>query len=212
MSDPTNEPEGWDTLGASWRSASPGASSFEDVDPAVVRTRADAFARSIRWRNVREVVAGTIVVVAGARTALHSSSLLVSIGGASMALGAVSVTAVIVTRARNAAPPPSDAPTRAVLAFERAELDRQARLLERVWLWYLAPFLPSLVAIYAAALLSALEKGENRGVIVSLGLFVGSLGFLGAVGWVNTRAARRLRAQMALLPAENAGSLSDPGT
>lgn len=199
MTDPTNRPEGWDRLGAEWRApgAAEPASVFAGFDPQEVRARAAAFARRIRHRNVREIVAGAVVVLAGVRIAYRAHTLLVTLGGASMAIGAAFVTASILLRARNLASPPSDAPTRDVLAYERAQLERQARLLERVWVWYLAPLVPSVVLIYADVLSRALAEG--RPLALPLGRALATLLVFVLIGWMNGRAARALRARMPAL-------------
>lgn len=199
MSDQSNGPDGWDALGAEWRRDEP-SSSFADVDPAVIRARAESFARSIRWRNAREVAAGVAVALGGVGIAARASSSFGWFGGVAMAVGALVVSATVALRGRNASPPPPDAPTRDVIAFERAELGRQARLLERVWLWYLAPFVPSIVAIYAGSLRAAFAKPDRTGgIVLSVLLFGVTVAFFVLVGWWNARAARELRRRMKAL-------------
>ncbi|APR78219.1 Hypothetical protein A7982_03566 [Minicystis rosea] len=195
-------PEGWGHWGASFRAASPPA-SFDDVDLDVVRRRAEAFSRRTRRRNAREIAAGALVVLGGIAIATHAPTRLGMLGGVAMALGATIVSLFIVLRARNHPAPAPTAPTREVLAYERAQLERQARLLERVWIWYLAPLLPSIVLIYAESLLRALEgggPGRNAGIAVAVGLFVATIAFFVWLGRMNARAARKLREQMAKLP------------
>lgn len=199
--------EGWNELGASWReggsSSSSSPSSFEGVDLAAVRARSRAFARRVWLRNLRETAAGVLVAAAGVAIATHAPTTLGMLGGVAMVLGAVGVSLVIALGARNRRAPEPSAPTREVLAHERGELERQARLLERVWLWYLAPLLPSVALIYAEALIRALgHAGPARtvGVAMSLGMFAVSLGFFFLVGRLNARAARELRARMGKLP------------
>lgn len=205
MSDHSTKPEGWDLLGEHWRKDEQ-RSAFVAVDPDVVRARAARFARTIRWRNLREVISGHFVVLAGAGIAYHASSPYGRFGGVSLAIGASIVVAVIVRRTRNLLPPPPDAPTCEVMAFERSELERQAHLLERAWLWYLAPFVPSIVAIYAGAARVALSRPEHGGSLPFVGLlFVATAGVLVLVGWLNVRAARSLRRRMVALPPEDMG-------
>jgi hypothetical protein len=195
-------PEGFEALGAAWRS-DVAADAFAAIDVAEVRRRAGDFARTIRRRNLRELAAGAVVIAAGASMAASAPTLLAKLAGAAMAAGALAVMLVIGLRARNADPPPPAAPTREVLAYERAELDRQARLLERVWAWYLAPLAPSLALFYADALLHALERtgrARTAGVATSVGLFAWSVALFVLIGWLNGRAARRLRERMAKLP------------
>ncbi|MBN9160870.1 MAG: hypothetical protein J0I07_07900, partial [Myxococcales bacterium] len=147
----------------------------------------------IRRRNVLEVLGGAIIVAAGVRIVWTETRPLMIAGGVAMALGALLMTSVILLRARNASPPPLDAPTRDVLAYERSELERQARLLERVWVWYLAPLLPGVALIYTDELLRAIERGEPGAIATSIALFIAALLCFVVVGRLNARSARRLR-------------------
>lgn len=199
MSDRPEGPEGWDALGAEWRQDEP-TSSFDDVDPVAVRARAARFARTVRWRNARELAAGAAVALGGVGIAWRASSSFGWFGGVALTAGALVVTATIALRGRNASPPPPDAPAHEVIAFERAELERQARLLERVWLWYLAPFAPSVVAIYAGSLRAAFARPDpTGGIVLAVVLFGVTAGVFFLVARWNTRAARALRRRMKTL-------------
>lgn len=196
-------PEGWSDWGASWRAAAPQGSSLDDVDLAQARRRADRFAWQIRFRNAREIAAGVLVVVCGVGIATHAPTWLGVLGGVAMSLGGAFVSVFIVLRARTLPAPAPTAPTREVLAHERAQLERQARLLERVWIWYLAPLVPSVVLIYAEGLLGALGRaGTHRSATIAttVGMFAGTLAFFALIGWMNVRVARKLRERMAKLP------------
>lgn len=206
MSDQPLRPEGWETLAALWRSPAergerPDA-MFEEIDLERARSRAAAFARTIRRRNARELLAAAAVILGGAWMAHRAETALLVFGGAAMALGAAIVAATIVLRARNLAPPPPEAPTRVVLAYERAQLERQARLLERAWLWYLTPLVLPVASIYADSLVRAFEReGADRLLVmgVGLGLFIVTLAVFALIGWLNLRASRDLRRRMAAL-------------
>jgi hypothetical protein len=205
MSDETRNggeaPEGWGPLGESFRADPADASSFEGVDGGAVRARAETFARKIRRRNLREVAAGAFVVAGGVTIAARAPTALGLAGGVAMALGAIFVSVFIFLRARNLRAPEPAAPTSEVVAYERAQLERQARLLERVWLWYLAPLLPSVALIYAESLQRALDRPDpTGGVALTAALFAASLGVFVVIGWINKRAARGLRERMAQLP------------
>jgi hypothetical protein len=200
MNEHEQGPQGWAALGASWRGgASAGesgdGSAFDAIDVDELKARSASFARTIRHRNLREVVAGVVVIASGLWIAWTAWSTLVAIGGVAMAIGAASVTTVILLRARNIVPPPPDAPTPEIIAYERAQLERQARLLERVWAWYLAPLLPGIVAIYVDVFLRAPHARPRIGA-----MFLGTLAFFVFLGWLNARAARRLRSRMEILP------------
>jgi len=202
MTDDTDpKPEGWHALGEAWRaSAPPPETAAVEVDVAAVRKRADAFARRIRRRNLRELVAGVIVVLAGIRIAFEHRSTLESVGGALLALGAVVLCAVLVKRGGHGAPPSPDEPTRRVLAYERAELEKQAVLLSRVWVWYLGPLVPGVVLLDVAGMLRDLDEG--LGLARSLAYPAFTIVVFVFVGWLNRRAAGRLRARMDRIPVE----------
>lgn len=191
MSDP-NRPEGWASLGAAWRSDDGGV-SFEAVDVDAVRARGATFARRIRRRNAIEVFGCAFVIASGVQIVWTETRPLMVAGGVAIALGATVVAAMLLVRARNAAPPPLDAPTRDILAHERRELDRQARLLERVWVWYLAPLLPGVILICSDELLLAIERGSPYAIVEAAGFFLAALLAFVFVGWLNARSARRLR-------------------
>lgn len=201
--DHRDAPEGWSELGASYRAAPAGPSSFESVDGGAVRERADAFARTIRYRNAREVAAAGIVIVAGAFIAARATTVLSLLGGVAMVGGAIFVAVFMLARAGNLRAPEPAVPTSEVLAYERAQLERQAHLLERVWIWYLAPLLPSIVLLYADSLQRALrapDSARGPGVAVLAALFAATIGVLALIGWINRRAARGLRDRMTRLP------------
>lgn len=190
-------PDGWDELGAAFREAAAGErDAFVDVDAAAVRARASALARTVRSRNLRETLAAAVVVAAGIRLAWIGKSTLVQVGGVAMALGALVVAFVIARRGGSGPAPPPTAPTSEVVEHERAELERQAELLQRVWLWYVAPLLPAIVAIYVDAFRRA---PDGRGTVVALA--AGTVAFLAGVVVFNRRAARALRQRTdAVLP------------
>jgi hypothetical protein len=185
--------DGWGELGATYRGSVQNA-PFEDVDLKTVRSRSRAFARTIHFRNAREIAAGALLVVLGFGQLTHAATWAGALAGATMSLGALFVTAFIVLRARNLKEPGPAAPTNDVLAYEHEQLERQARLLERVWLWYLAPLLPSVLLIYGDVIWRTGKFGK-----IGL-LFVGTMAFFALIGWINMRSARALRRRMTLFP------------
>ena len=198
-----DEQRSWAELGATWRADGAG-DAFAAVDPAAVRARAAVFARRIRRRNVREVAAGALVIAGGVAMVIRSSEAAIRIGGALMAAGAAVLIAILLRHGRPLPPPAPDAPTRDVLVHERAELERQARLLERAWLWYLGPLVPSMVAIEGTAIARAAASGHGLGFALGSAAFT-TAAFV-AIGWLNARAARSLRARSERLGLEGDGA------
>lgn len=201
MADPKRDdatPEGFGDLGAAWRDADLGSDAFADVDLERVRSRAEAFSRKIRRRNAAEILASLFVLGWAALTAARATSPLGLAAGASLGLGVVVVAAVLLRRGRPGVQPRPEAPTRAVLAFHRGELERQARLLHGAWLWYVGPLVPGVVLVLANAYAESVRANPGRAgaaAVVTGGVLALSFAVLGGVAWINRRAASRLRAQ-----------------
>ncbi|MEY4578125.1 MAG: hypothetical protein RL701_2828 [Pseudomonadota bacterium] len=197
-------PDGWEDLGAQWRSrarerAEPTITTTSAVDITEARSRARAFARKVFLRNAREACAAGLVIAVGVRSAWIAATTLAFLGGVSLALGALFILVVLLVRGRNRSAPPSDAPTSVVLAHERHELDKQARLLERVWLWYLAPLVPGAGCMSLDSLLGAVAKAAPLGIVLEIANSAFVLAVFVFVAWLNQRAARKLRERMANL-------------
>lgn len=188
----------WSDLGTLWREQR--VSAFAEVDVAAIRTSSDRFAKKVRARNLTELVAAALLVVFGSIEFFRAPQVLLKLGMAAMVLGAIAVTAVLLTRGKNLPPPPDDAPTREVIDHARTELERQADLLERVWLWYLLPVTPSMFLVYGHALVEAIAAGKS--IWGPIGLFAGTAAFFVFVYFLNLRSARKHRALAARFPRE----------
>jgi hypothetical protein len=192
-----DEQKAWAEVGTAWRQGSneeEGASNMKSINVIEVRDRAAKFAKSIRRRNLIEYLAGVILIAFLIPGVLDSSRTpLTRAGGALMIAAAVFVLAILYKRGSNKKIPDPNSSTTSFLAFERSELDRQASLLERVWLWYVLPFAPAILAIYTDALLEALKKGTP--ITKPIALFAVTIAFFVFVHWLNRRAARKLRAR-----------------
>jgi len=132
-------------------------------------------------RNQRELTACALVA-AGSLVAVGLGALPL-LPGVLLALGTVPVAAVLLW----VAPPATDRPP-------RDEMLRQARLLEWVPLWYLAPLVPGVVALLVIA-------GRNGGFRAGLVGVVFAAVFA-AVAWLNRRGAAYLRALAEQAPIE----------
>jgi hypothetical protein len=203
MSDPNDrEQRLWAELGEQWRKDAAGAARLAAVDPDVVRARAGKLARTIRRRNARELVAGAVVIAFGVYRMSTATAWLAQLSGAAMIAGAAFVSAVLLRRGGNLPPPPPTAVTSEVMAFERAELERQAALLERVWLWYIAPLLPGIALSLADSYVEAVRAGRPLWLFAPIVALCAAV--LVGVGWLNARAARRLRVRARVVVDEDA--------
>jgi Flp pilus assembly protein TadB len=115
--------------------------SVEDLE-----RQAHSFARSVRWRNVREYAAAPVVVVVLAWRAVQDFNFLERWGSCLLVVATLVVVGYLWRRGRA---PRFDAlvETRALLASHRRELERQRDLLRSVGRWYLLPFVPGFVIV-----------------------------------------------------------------
>jgi len=149
-----------------------------------VRRKAARMERRIYWRNLREYVAGIIVIAAfGATFSRFRGWQLVP----SLLLIAGTINVMFQIHRRTATRSlPVDADLNASLDFHIRELERQRDALRTVWRWYLLPFAPGLAAELLA---SGFERGVTRPLIASFVAF--ALMFV----WIwklNESAARKL--------------------
>ncbi len=190
------QPEGWSSLGAKWRSNHGAAERLQAVDIQQVRARAAQFASKIRRRNAIELFACLFVAVVALRMTLFEERRLLIASGVALLVGVFIVTATILLRARSTLAPQLQAPTREFLQHERRELERQAHLLENVWLWYLAPLLPGVVLSISDEVLVAVEHQDQGALALSVVSLVAAISFFFLVGLHNRRAAVQLRARV----------------
>ena len=191
----------WSDLTEGWRADPADAERLAAIEPADVRARAAKFSRKVRHRNLGEVVAGVIVCGYGAVLMATASEPLRLWAGLTTIAGALIVCVILLVRGGNLDPPPPTASTSAVLDFERAQLLRQAALLERVWLWYLGPLVPGLSLSLASSWVEAARAGRPTWPIVPMAAACVALFVL--LGWLNGREARKLR--------DKATRLGNPG-
>ena len=149
-----------------------------------VRRRAARFERRIHRRNVREYVAGALVVA-------FWTVQLWRAHGWHVAPAVLTIVGTIYVmfqlhRRGSARSLPADAGIRGSIEFHRVELERQRDALHAVWHWYLLPFVPGLAALLVVA---GIDRGINTRLI-GFGVFF----VLTLVGiWaLNERAARKL--------------------
>jgi len=111
---------------------------------AEVRKQADLFHRRTKLRNRVEYLSSFLVVVIFGLYAWYLPGLLTKLGSVLVAAGTLFVSWQLHRRIGVTDVPElsSDA---SCIAYYRAELERNRRALQSIWLWYLLPFVPGLV-------------------------------------------------------------------
>lgn len=181
------------TLQQAWHDDA-GREPLEQFSPEALERRARRLSRQVFWRNVREWAAAGLVVVLFSAWAYAADRWLTQLGAASTALAALWIAAVLLVRGRNLPAPPVDAPSSEFLRHLRAQLERQAKLLEGVPTWYALPIAAGTMIILADKAAEIFERGAPpvafaglaASVVVVLSVYV-------VVIVLNRRAARELR-------------------
>jgi hypothetical protein len=163
-----------------------------------IRRLAARFERRIWWRNLREYVAGAVVIgiFAIRLRLLHGWDRLPAV----LVIAGASYVLVQIHRRGSARPVPADAGARASIQFHRLKLERQRDALRTVWRWYLLPLVPGLAATFAEA---ALKRGVNATLIGSIVL--GTVLFVG-IWALNRWGARKLDRKIQELQAMEGGN------
>lgn len=135
-----------------------------------IRTRASAFERKVKRRNLTEYVAAVVVIAAFGwyATLPLAATLLWPVANIAIIIGAL-VVVWNLHRIGRAAATPASAEFGALLDFHRAELVRQRDALRTVWLWYIAPFLPGLALWFTALWIGTPEALKTPTWAMALG-------------------------------------------
>ncbi len=149
-----------------------------------VRSRAARFERRIHSRNVREYIAGVVVIALftlqlGRAHGWRATPAVLTI------LGTIYVMFQLHRRA-SARPLPADVGLRGSIEFHRVELERQRDALHAVWRWYLHPFVPGLAAVLVV---TGIDHGVNARLI---GVGVLSVLMFAGIWALNAMGARKL--------------------
>ena len=168
-----------------------------------LRRRMRKFERKIFWRNLREYVAGAIVIAGYAYYEWKLPALLLRIGSGLTIAGALLVMFQLHRRA-SAESPASDLGHSTYVEFHRRELVRQRDALRSVWSWYLLPFVPGLAVFLGGLTKTAVDAARLAGhplspfQIVEYVAISASFAILvfGGVLLLNRRSAARLQAQI----------------
>jgi hypothetical protein len=153
-----------------------------------IHRRARQFEKRISRRNLREYIAGGIGIVIFTVYLFIFRDPVARTGSALIIAGALFVLFQIYKRATPGTLP-ADLALTASLEFHRRELVRQRDLLRTVWLWYLGPFIPGIVVFgMGVAPRHGTASWWNAAPFLSI---------VGAVMWLNYRAAQGLDRQIA---------------
>lgn len=158
-----------------------------------IRDRLKRLDGRIRVRNRVEYIAGvlTFVVIAAfvIRQIAHNIFDIGTLGGILLLFGVLTVSWQL---HRRTGPVVAIDGARPSVEVYCSELRRQRDALASVWLWYVAPFVPGIVTIYAATILKTGTRAWP--VIAAVGL--AQIGFIAWVIHMNRRAARVLDAEL----------------
>ena len=173
-----------DSLQALWQSQ---ASEQPAISLEQIREKARYLERRVVRRNRREYVAAVFVVIAYGLILWRAPSVSVRLGAALI----LAATAVVCYRLHvygSAASLESNVGITSSLEFYRAQLERQRDLLQRVWLWFLLPFVPGFVV---GLIGYALAQPGHRTATIVYGVLALMLGI--GLHVLNRRAAVRLQ-------------------
>ena len=152
-----------------------------------IQNRAKKFERRIRSRNLREYAAGVILIPVYIAFALRNHGW--RIAPSLLQLAGVLVVLYELHRRASPARPNLEAGLNSSVESYIQDLERQRKALASVWLWYLMPLVPGLVA---GMILGAIDHPDRR-----LGIFIAfSVVIFAGIWALNARGARRLEAQI----------------
>jgi xanthosine utilization system XapX-like protein len=174
------------------RTESPG------IRPGELRGKINKFERRIYWRNVREYVAGAVVITIFGYYEWRFRTLLIRLGSGMIIAGTLYVMYQLHRRA-STRPAPADLGLSTCIDFHRKSLERQRDALRTVWSWYLLPLVPGLVVLMVGSILSQrVAHPENVAQLVIR--ILASQGIIPVVFFaiwkLNRRAAEKLQTQI----------------
>jgi len=161
-----------------------------------IRLRAGKFERRIARRNLRETIAGVVVIAPFSYFFVMSDAILERITWALFIAGVIWVLAVLHLKGAPKAVP-GNAGSATCVDFFRSELERQRDLVKNVWSWYLAPLVPGYIALNAAWVFASPRVVSWTRLTLLDAFFVAV--FVG-VWKMNQRAAQRLQKSIDGLP------------
>lgn len=170
-------------------------------DPAACARRATRFERTVRRRNLVEGAAGALVITLFACGALAAASIrewAFAAAGLLVVAGAGFILWHLFRHGSNLPRRPEDDCRSHLLG----QLARQRDLLRRVPLWYLAPLIPGIVAVYGITVAKvAATQGWETALAGVWQPFAATMAFFVFVAWLNLWAARRLAREISAIEA-----------
>jgi hypothetical protein len=159
-----------------------------------IRVKAQKFQRKIGRRNLREYLAGLIVVIFFGYSLWRNPDTVTRVGFV-LIIAAIFYVMYQLHHRGSARGPAAGMGSASWLEFHRRELERQRDLVRSVWSWYLGPMIPGWVILMVG--MARTNPGHLRRPGLSLAVFnlVAALVFLW-IGRLNHRAARRLQRQI----------------
>ena len=163
--------------------------------PENLMDRSSTFERKIRRRNILEYAAGVLVLLASVPTCLMFAGMGEWLLAGSMGL-MVPATLFVLWNLHRRASNLARRPEEDCRSHLSAQYRRQAEALRKVPLWYVAPFVPSVLGVYGTVAIKAMGVRPAAEIIERIGLPLGArLAFFGFVIWLNLRAAKALQRQ-----------------
>jgi hypothetical protein len=153
-----------------------------------IRASATSLTRTVRQRNIVEYLAAAYVIGRFGWIAVTAHSALVALGATLVSAAGLMVAFQLSKRAsaRGIAP---DLPADRLVAAYRSELCRQRDALSSVALWYLGPFIPGMVLLFAGR---TMERAAGRRPAALAGTAVVAFVFA-AVWFANAESSKRLQ-------------------
>lgn len=165
-----------------------------------IRRKARKFEKRIFWRNLREYVAGAIVIACFVYVMLVSRPALIRTGCGLVIAGALFMMYMLHKKG-SARTAPVELAFRTCVDFRRQELQRQRDLLQSVWSWYLLPFVPGMAIFLIGVFKTTMEQPNASAhvrIIVATFAFTAVVcaSVFAGVGMLNQWGARQLQREI----------------
>lgn len=181
----------------SWQASSAAAPLPPVAD---LRRRSDSFRRKVARRNLIEYAAGAVVIAGFGAYLLFLPGWPIKLGSALVIAATVYVLARLRRDGFNV-PMPEAAGATSLIAFRRAELERQRVLLDGIFGWYIAPFIPGMALVLAGPAMLA-PRAQLADALAEMAMpFAFAAAVLAGVWWLNKQGARKLAGEIAELDA-----------
>jgi hypothetical protein len=191
-----SEDKDLEQLRASWveQDTQIGEITKKDIEKKVAK-----FARTIRFRNIRESVVCLVLIVIFFRNALQASTLWSQIMFLELSLACLFITFVIYKYGRSLKPVSPFASTNEFIVLHRKQLEGQIRLLSVTSYWYIAPLMFGIIGLTAEQILFDWQAG--RSILFATSYLIGCLIMAFGIGYLNeVTVVRKLKEELRQLP------------